>query len=130
MRLKSTLPIMAALLAAGCAPGTKYNWGNYSKSLYDYQQDGAAQTIYLKSLESIIASDGPNSKVPPGIFAELGYLKLASGDASSAVALFEREKSSWPESAQMMNKAISSARVGNEKKTADAGITPVSLPTS
>jgi hypothetical protein len=129
MKLISTLPVIAALLVAGCAPGTKYNWGNYSKSLYDYQQDVTAQASYSQSLESIISSSGPTSKVPPGIFAELGYLKLASGDASGAVAMFEREKSSWPESEKMMDKAISNARASN-KKPEDAVTAPISLPTS
>jgi hypothetical protein len=130
MKIKFALPFAVALLVAGCVPTTKYNWGNYSQSLYDYQRDATAQAAYLATLENIVASEGPSRKVPPGIFAELGYVKLASGDAKGAISLFEREKSNWPESTLMMDKAIFSARGNKEKTPAESGVTPVSLPTS
>ena len=130
MKSRHTLSFAVAVLVAGCAPTTKYNWDNYSQSLYDYQKDATAQAAYQAALERIIASDGPNRKAPPGIFAELGYLKLASGDTKGAIALFEREKSSWPESSLMMDKVILSARGGKDKAPAETGATPTSLPTS
>ena len=130
MKSRHLLPFAVAVLVSGCAPTTKYNWDNYSQSLYDYQKDATAQAAYQAALERIITSDGPNRKVPPGIFAELGYLKLASGDSKGAIALFEREKSSWPESSLMMDKVILSARRGKDKTPAETGATPVSLPTS
>ncbi|QQP88633.1 DUF4810 domain-containing protein [Skermanella sp. TT6] len=127
----SRLSILAiAVICAGCGQTTKYYWGNYSKSLYDYQQNPTTQASHQAALESIIASGEPTRKVPPGIYAELGYLKLSSGDSGGAIALFEKEKSAWPESALMMDKAVLNAREGKDKPPAATGVTPASLPTS
>ncbi|EWY36026.1 hypothetical protein N825_31890 [Skermanella stibiiresistens SB22] len=123
-------PLLAAILCVGCAPATKYHWGDYSSSLYDYHRDPTAQAGYRKSLERILASGEPEKRVPPGIYAELGYLKLSSGDTAGAVALFEKEKAVWPESAVMMDKTILSTRANKDKTPSDGGATPVSAPTS
>ena len=48
--------------------------------------------------------------MPPGLYAEYGYEELAHGDVDKAVALFEREKAAWPESAVFMDKAIAAAK--------------------
>ncbi|UEM02665.1 DUF4810 domain-containing protein [Skermanella rosea] len=130
MRTSRIFVLAAAAICAGCGPTTKYYWGNYSRSLYDYQQNPTNQVTYQAALESIIASGDQTRKVPPGIYAELGYLKLSSGDSEGAVALFEKEKSAWPESALMMEKAILNAREGKNKSPAATGVTPASLPTS
>jgi hypothetical protein len=130
MKINYVLPLVAAMIVAGCAPTTKYNWGDYSQSLYDYQQDATAQAAYLAALEQIISSEGPDRKVPPGILAEFGYLKLASGDSASAIVLFEREKTNWPESSLMMDKAILSARGDKGKTPAQAEVNAASVPVS
>ena len=130
MKSRHILPFAAALIMAGCVQTTKYNWGGYSQTLYDYHRDATTQADYQDALEKVIASEGPDRKVPPGIFAELGYLKLASGDADGAVALFEREKAAWPESTFMMDKAIASTHANKEEPPVAPGVSPAPLPMS
>lgn len=128
MRARVLLPIAAALALSACAqgPGTKYNWGGYSQALYDYHKDATERADYMATLVKIVEKDGPTSKVPPGIFAELGYLKLADGDQQGAIALFEREKAAWPESGTLMDRAIAGAREG--KLPTKPGLVPASAP--
>jgi hypothetical protein len=130
MRVGHLLPLIAATLIAGCGPTTKYNWGGYSQSLYSYHRNATQKADYEAALEKVVASESPTTKVPPGIFAELGYLKLSAGNTNAAVKLFEREKTVWPEATVMMDRAIASARGEKEKTPSEAKAIPTSLPTS
>lgn len=87
-------------------------WGNYATTLYDYQQDATKLTQYRDELERLATADSKTQKIAPGVFAELGYIRLGQGDVSGAVAMFEREKAAWPESTRFMDKAIAAARGG------------------
>jgi hypothetical protein len=120
--------VFAGLLAftlSACAP-QKYNWGDYSSSLRDYYVDPTAEPAYEKALASLTSpSDG--RKVPPGLYAEYGYEELAHGDVAKAVALFEREKAAWPESAVFMDKAIAAAK-DNKKSRVSDGPAPANQP--
>ncbi|MQP63934.1 DUF4810 domain-containing protein [Niveispirillum sp. SYP-B3756] len=102
----------AALLMSGCAAKAvgKYHWGEYSSSLYEYQQDPTKQAEYVAALERAVISTPSHQKLAPGLLAELGYIKLSKGDTEGAVQLFEREKAAWPEAAKFMDRAIASAR--------------------
>lgn len=118
MRLK--LCVLGGLFLAlgACSPTTKYNWGNYSSALYDYQRDPNEQADYLAALAAIIEKGG-QQKVPPGIIAEYGYMELSRGNVEQAISLFEKEKAAWPESAVFMDRAIATAKGGPAKPQAE-----------
>jgi hypothetical protein len=105
----------AALLVAlaalgGCIPVQhgRYEWGSYNPTLYSYYKDPARAGELEASLRDII--DGKeHGAVPPGVFAEYGYLKLQQGKSGDAVAAFEQEKERWPESAVFMDRMITVA---------------------
>lgn len=44
--------------------------------------------------------------MPPGIYAEYGYLQLQQGRNESAVYLFKQEESHWPESTVFMERMV------------------------
>lgn len=108
------------IFLVGCAvPAAKYNWGNYDSSLYSYYKDTSKSTEHIAELESIIQSaDQTQAKVAPGIHAEYGYFLMQQGKSSEAVAQFEREKTKWPESAQLMNSMIKVASMKSSKPLA------------
>ena len=58
-----------------------------------------------------------SGRVPPGMYANLGYLYLKSGNAKEALANFEREKATYPESAHFMDRVIRKVELaeGSEK---------------
>ena len=44
--------------------------------------------------------------MPPGIYAEYGYLLLQQGKSNEAIDLFKREETHWPESKIFMDRMI------------------------
>lgn len=117
MIMKFRIVSAAALVFAlsGCAQQStgKYAWGEYALTLYDYQQDATKLAQYQEALEKLAASPPEAKKIAPGIYAELGYVRLAKGDIDGAVAMFEKERAAWPEATTFMDKAIAAAKSGN-----------------
>jgi hypothetical protein len=96
-----------ALMAAGCATQQRYNWGSYDPSLYSYYKNPARVGELSASLAAVIDAAGANrATVPPGIYAEYGYLQLQQGKNLAAVDLFKQEQSHWPESKIFMDRMI------------------------
>lgn len=101
---------MTVLLAAGCAAPAKYNWGGYENSLYQYYKDPTkAGELSAALMETIQSAEKTQGIVPPGIYAEYGYLLVQQGKAKEAVPYFEKEKSKWPESTYLMDSMIKTA---------------------
>jgi hypothetical protein len=96
---------LLALMLAGCVPKGLYNWSSYSKAMNSYYRDPAQQAAYREALQGVIAEE-QGQRVPPGIYAELGYLEMAAGNTAEAKRLFQTEKSRWPESAPFMDRMI------------------------
>ena len=108
MRIASIVAAgIAVTLITGCVAPGKYNWGNYDGSLYGYYKDPTKLEMHVAEIENIIrTSEQTQTKVAPGIHADYGYFLMQSGKSSLAVAQFEKEKSNWPESAQLMSSMI------------------------
>ncbi len=101
------VPILA-LSAGGCVTQHQhYQWGSYDPSLYDYYRNPAKVGELSASLQAVIdAADKGHATVPPGIYAEYGYLQMQQGKNQSAVDLFKQEESHWPESKVFMERMI------------------------
>jgi hypothetical protein len=99
---------MVSAIAAGCATNTeKYHWGEYDSSLYAYYRDPSKVAELSAALEAVVKdAEQTKSVVPPGVYAEYGYLLLQQNRSKEAIGLFEQEKSSWPESTVFMNRMI------------------------
>jgi hypothetical protein len=102
------LTTLLALMAAGCATQhQRYDWGSYDPSLYGYYKNPAKVGELSASLAAVIdAASTNNAAVPPGIYAEYGYLQLQQGKNLTAVDLFKQEESHWPESKVFMDRMI------------------------
>jgi hypothetical protein len=98
-----------------CVPQKQYYWGNYSSALYDYYTDSTQLADYRQALVVIVQEGEAERRVPPGIYAELGYLELQAGNVAEAKRYFEREKERWPESAVFMDRMI--AAIGQPEGT-------------
>jgi hypothetical protein len=74
------LASLLALMAAGCATQQRYNWGSYDPSLYGYYKNAEKVGELSASLAAVIDAASTNhATVPPGIYAEYGYLQLQQG---------------------------------------------------
>lgn len=102
---KILLPAIAFTFGlGGCAAQVTeagYYWGNYANTLYEYAKDPSEDTLaaHVEELKLIIAeSNERDLKVPPGIYAELGYIEAKKGQDSEAMTHYEAEMNLYPES--------------------------------
>lgn len=100
------MALVCALSLGGCMPNALYDWGHYEDSLYlrYSQHDFAKAEAYLQ--QSVPTAGAQAGRVPPGLFADYGFLLYRRGDHTGAVAYFEKEKAAFPESTALMNKLI------------------------
>jgi hypothetical protein len=120
VRLILIAPVLFAVLPGCVTNHQRYEWGNYDPSLYAYYKDPTKEAALAESLSSIISTaDSNHALVPPGIYAEYGYLQLQGGKSLAAVELFKQEETHWPESKvfmeHMIKVASTSAATSNTK---------------
>ena len=65
---------------------------------------------FIKNLEQVIAKAEAKNKVPPGLYAEYGFVQYELENYSVAIDYFNREKALWPESIPFMDKMIINAQ--------------------
>ena len=98
--------LLSLFLLSGCfGPKPLYYWGNYQSTYYKNMKkaDDKAYDNHVLSLLTIIdKSKEKGLKVPPGVYAELGHVRLSEGDNVEAKKYFELELATYPESIQTM----------------------------
>lgn len=112
--------VMAALLfMGGCATQTVtaagYYWGDYSKTLYQYTKAPSEQTLaaHADELERVIEESAERGlRVPPGIHAELGYIRANQGNDALAMAHYQSEMRLYPESRLFLERLTAQAKPG------------------
>jgi hypothetical protein len=116
-RIRPILAVAVVLLLSGCATVTEagYYWGDYSSTLYKYTKSPSDETLtaHIEELEKIISeSDERDLRVPPGVHAELGYIKARQGDDTGSMAHYQSEMTLYPESRLFLERLIAT----NEKE--------------
>lgn len=119
MRKKITiLGISAALLLmTGCQTVTEsgYYWGGYSETYYDYIKTPSDETLnrHVEELFHIVdKSNEKGLKVPPGIYAEIGYIKEKQGQHTESEKYFLLESEAYPESKPFIERLIADNKKG------------------
>lgn len=109
---------IVGLIISGCSTQQPmYEYSNYSETYYQLKQNGDAESTskWKTSLEeSIEKSNARAIRVPPGIYANLGYLYLKVNDTKKAISFFETEKALYPEAAVFMDNLIKKAELMQE----------------
>jgi hypothetical protein len=110
MQIRILIIVCAAILFTGCKT-TKpmYDYVDYSETFYamKLEASGETETEWKSNLENIIIkSEKRNLRVPPGVYANLGYLHLKMNDETKAITYFELEKSIYPEAIHFMDRLI------------------------
>ncbi|MBV7316545.1 DUF4810 domain-containing protein [Shewanella sp. NIFS-20-20] len=105
--MKKSLLLCATLLLTACVQITEtgYYWGNYSETYYQYIKSPSEATVtdHLASLQDIIHYSAEKGlKVPPGIYAELGYIYAQRGETQQANSMYAKEAELYPESAKFL----------------------------
>jgi hypothetical protein len=103
--------IITLISITGCATNKMlYEWGKYENSLYSYYKSPGEIDSYIKGLEETIAKAEEKNKVPPGLYAEYGFIQYELKNYSVAIDYFNKEKALWPESIPFMDKMINNAQ--------------------
>jgi hypothetical protein len=98
--------LVSAAGLAGCATPERFEWGSYDASLYAYSRHADHLPQYERALQDAIAHGKAAGRLAPGLQAELGYCYLGEGKKAEAVAEFNAEMASFPESRLFMTRII------------------------
>lgn len=101
---------VSALTMISCAPKTTlYTWNGYDNSSYNYlkNRDEKSQTELIETYNKIISKQkGTRNTVPPGIYADYGFLLVQSGKVNEGIKMLKMEVSLYTESAKFVNNII------------------------
>jgi hypothetical protein len=120
--LKFTSILILAVILFGCAPQRMYYWGNYSNTLYQSKKNPSEQSILLhqQALEDILEKSQKNNlRVPPGVYAELGYIYFRQNKKDLAIKNFNMERTLYPESALLMNRLENAVKLADKPKPSE-----------
>jgi hypothetical protein len=106
--MKLLLLLACAMHMTGCANrGGLYQWGGYDSMLYQSYKNPEKAVEFRQGLElHINQMEQAQQKTAPGLYAELGTLYLQEGNATKALAMYTRERDTWPESKVLMDSLI------------------------
>lgn len=86
-----------------------YSWGRYEHVSYNYlknQDDKSVQDL-LKTYETLIKNqDGSRQTVPPGVYADYGFLLLQLNKVEEGKAMLAKEVELYPESAALVERIL------------------------
>lgn len=117
--MKKTLSyIFCFLVLTGCTQGI-YKWNGYDDALYKYYKTPGEKEKFIERLNAIIVQGESTNSVPPGIYAEYGYVQYESGSFVEAEKYFQKEYDRWPESRVIMSKMIQNAKMSHERESAN-----------
>ncbi len=114
-RMKRRLSCCAAAVLLGACQSTPpvYRWGVYEDLVYaGWKEPGSADPVSAAQRleEDLLRTETEGGRVPPGVNAHLGYLRLNTGDTAGAADAFRAERALFPESATLMDSFL--ARLG------------------
>jgi len=94
--------------------------------MYKHYKNPAEREAFVQSLKEILDDAEPEGKVPPGIYAEYGFVMYEQGNIQQAVLYYQKEANKWPESRAFMNKliAIANNRTKTQKENIKLPINP------
>lgn len=112
---------------SGCAK-SHYAWNNYDTSLYNHYKDPSRKEEFATKLKETLEEAEASKRVPPGMYAEYGFLLYEQGNSLEAVRYYQKEYDLWPESRFFMTKMINAAKKRLKLEKPAAENTPGSEP--
>jgi len=130
MRPTAFALVACCLLTACVTPPIPYNWTGYSSSLYALKKNPTDETLAAHKqvlIQIIQDSDGKSMKVPPGIYAEYGYILVKEGKAEEGMKYLDLESQKFPEATvfvQRIKTQLSQSASDAAKPSDNSGSTP------
>lgn len=99
---KIVIILTVAILAVSCtAPKQLYSWEKYEAASYNYikNSDEESLTTLLENYKKIISEQkGTRETVPPGIYADYGFILMKKGNVTEGKDMLAKEIALYPES--------------------------------
>lgn len=110
MRKKLLYVSASVLLLASCATQKPlYTWGKYEITSYNYLKNTNDKSTkeLIKTFQNIIERQkGSRGVVPPGIYADYGFVLLQANRVEEGKAMLTREISVYPESKVFIDRIL------------------------
>lgn len=116
MRSARSFILIIAMCGLTACTTTRYTWENYDRSLYSHYKNPAENEQFVGNLKEIVLAGEQSGKVPPGVYAEYGYVLYEKGQFPEAILYFQKEHDKWPESRALMVKMINNAKARDKNK--------------
>lgn len=100
---------VASMLSSCGSQKTLYSWYDYNDVNYEYNKTPNEKILakLIKQYEKISSKQkGERKIVPPGFYAEYGYLLAKTGKKEQGLALLKKEIEVYPESKTYVSKII------------------------
>lgn len=115
MKTRYICLLICLFICSSCATN-QYYWGSYEKTLYKHYKNPGDLENLAQKLFDIIEKGEFEDRVPPGIYAEYGYVLMAQGEINESIKYFKLEKENWPESTLLMDTMINNTKLVNNNK--------------
>jgi hypothetical protein len=102
--------ILTLLCLASCnVQKPLYSWYNYNTASYDYLKNADEKSLQeiVKTYQKIIEKqEGSRKTVPPGIYADYGFLLLQTNNEEDGRTMLMQEIALYPESEIFINRIL------------------------
>ncbi|MCR4766260.1 MAG: DUF4810 domain-containing protein [Bacteroidaceae bacterium] len=103
------IAVLALTITSCSSPKTLYSWYDYEDLAYEYNKE-PTEELQVKVLEQYKKltdkQKGIRGVVPPGMYAEYGYLLCKTGKTTEGIAFLKKEISLYPESETYISRII------------------------
>jgi hypothetical protein len=92
-----------------CAVKPLYSWGKYETASYNYlkKSDEKSTQQLIEAYEKIIKKqNGSRGVVPPGVYADYGFILLQANKTSEGKAMLQKEIALYPESKTFIERIL------------------------
>lgn len=110
--MKKTIAAAVAVLAlTSCTPTAKslYSWYDYEDATYQYskKQTDELKVKVLEQYKKLTENQkGTRGVVPPGLYAEYGYMLYMNGKKEEGLSFLKQEIKLYPESETYISRII------------------------
>jgi hypothetical protein len=102
--------IAATLCLVSCiAPKTLYSWENYDDTSFKYLKysDDKSTEQLIKTYQKLIEKQkGTLKVVPPGVYADYGFILLQADRTTEGKEMLEKENALYPESKVFIDRIL------------------------
>ncbi|MBQ0058089.1 MAG: DUF4810 domain-containing protein [Bacteroidales bacterium] len=104
-----SVAMLSCMFLTSCmAPTSLYSWYDYEETTYQYNKKHTdkLQARVLEQYKKIEKQKGLRKVVPPGLYAERGFLLCKIGQTEEGIAFLKKEIEIYPESSKYISRII------------------------